>query len=78
MLDIIPLQMLLAGQTAQVDQLLGAPDDVQRLQEMGLRPGTWVEMVRQDEACIIKLNSNTVCLRGANVFQVMVRPGADQ
>ena len=75
MVDIIPLQMLQPGQEAHVDQLLGAPDDVQRLHEMGLQPGAWVEMVRQDDACIVKLLASTVCLRGASMFQVMVRPG---
>jgi Fe2+ transport system protein FeoA len=73
--DIIPLHLLVAGQTACIDQLVGAPDDVQRLHEMGLRPGAVIEMVQQDEACIVKLASHKLCLRGANLFQVMVRLG---
>lgn len=73
-MDLIPLQMLPAGQAARVDHLLGAPADVQRLQEMGLHQGASVEMVQPGSPCIVRLGSAKVCLRDANLFQVLVRP----
>jgi ferrous iron transport protein A len=73
--ELIPLQLLAAGQTARVDQLLGAPADVHRLQEMGLCQGTVVEMVQPGSPCIIKLAGSKLCLRDANLFQVLVQIG---
>lgn len=73
-MDLIPLQMLTAGQFARIDHLLGTADDVQRLQEMGLHQGARVEMVQQGSPCIVRLGSSKVCLRDANLFQILVRP----
>jgi ferrous iron transport protein A len=47
---------------------------VQRLQEMGLHQGARVEMVQQGSPCIVRLGSSKVCLRDANLFQILVRP----
>ena len=44
--DTFPLQMLAAGQRARIDQLVGRPDEVHRLQELGMRVGTSVEMLQ--------------------------------
>ena len=75
-MDLIPLQMLTAGQTARVDHLLGSPADVQRLQEMGMHQGAIIEMVQPGSPCIVRLGGAKVCLRDANLFQVLVRPTA--
>ena len=64
--------MLPAGQRACVAQLLGPTADVHRLHEMGLRPGSWVEMVQRGSPCIIKVAGSKLCLRDANLFQVLV------
>jgi Fe2+ transport system protein FeoA len=73
--DLIPLQLLSAGQAGRIDALIGAAGEVQRLQEMGLRQGAWVEMVQPGSPCIVKLEGSKLCLRDANLFQVMVQPG---
>jgi ferrous iron transport protein A len=75
--EIIPLQLLPAGQTGRIDALIGTPADVQRLEEMGLRQGAWVEMVQPGSPCIVKLAGSKLCLRDANLFQVMVQPGSE-
>jgi len=64
--------MLLAGQRARIAQLLGPTADVHRLHEMGLRPGSWIEMVQDGSPCIIKVAGSKLCLRDANLFQVLV------
>jgi ferrous iron transport protein A len=73
-MDLIPLQMLSEGQVARVDHLLGSPADVQRLQEMGMHQGAEIEMVQPGSPCIVRLGGAKVCLRGANLFQILVRP----
>jgi Fe2+ transport system protein FeoA len=72
--ELIPLQLLAVGQRARVDQLLGSSADVHRLQEMGLQPGAWVEMVQSGNTSIIKVAGSKLCLRDANLFQVLVQP----
>ena len=72
-MDLIPLQLLAAGQAAHVDQLVGAPGDVQRLQEMGLRQGARIEMLQPGSPCIVRLEGSKLCLRDANLFQVLVQ-----
>ena len=73
--ELLPIHHLSAGQFAEVDQLLGQPDDVHRLEELGLRCGSIVEMVRPGIPCIIRLAGNKLCFRDSDVFGVLVRPG---
>jgi Fe2+ transport system protein FeoA len=72
--EFIPLQLLPAGQSARVAELLGSPADVQRLQEMGLRQGSYVQMIQGGSPCIIQLAGSRLCLRDANLFFVLVEP----
>ena len=76
--DIIPLELLPAGQWARVDQLVGDDASIHRLSEMGLRHGIIVEMVQPGSPCIVKLMGNKLCIRDANLFQVLVQPGAEE
>jgi ferrous iron transport protein A len=71
--SLIPLQLLPPGHVAQIDQLVGDAAGVHRLEEMGLRIGTRVEMVRAGTPCIVKLSGHTLRLRGGNLLQVLVR-----
>ena len=73
--DLIPLSALAVGQLAQVGLLLGQPEQVQRLHEIGLRDGTSVEMVQQGSPCIIRLGGQKLCFRADDLLQVLVRPG---
>ncbi len=78
MFDLIPLHLLPAGQFARIDQLVGQSDEVHRLEELGLRRGTEVEMVQPGSPCIVNLAGSKLCIRDANLFQVLVRQGAVQ
>jgi Fe2+ transport system protein FeoA len=73
--EILPLQMLLAGQRARIDQLIGRPDEVHRLQELGLRVGTSVEMLQCGSPCIVRLDGTQLAFRDHEGFQVLVRLG---
>lgn len=76
--ELIPLELLPTGHRAYVDQLLGDAASIHRLHEMGLRQGIAVEMVQPGSPCIVKLMGNKLCIRDANLYQVMVRPGVDE
>lgn len=75
MSDVFPLHMLSVGQRAQIDQLLGKPDDVQRLEELGLRVGTSVEMLQRGTTCIVKLAGSRLAYREQEGCHVLVRAG---
>ena len=55
--------------------VLGQPAEVHRLEEIGLRGGTNVQMIRPGSPCIIRLDGNRLCLRADELVSVMVRPG---
>jgi len=67
--------MLCAGQRARVDQLLGRPDEVHRLQELGIRVGTPIEMLQSGTTCIVKLDGARLAFRDHEGFRVLVKVG---
>jgi ferrous iron transport protein A len=73
--DLLPLQLLASGQRARIDQVLGCPDHVHRLQELGMRIGTPVEMVQTGTTCIVKLDGNRLAFRDNEALSVLVRLG---
>jgi ferrous iron transport protein A len=73
--DAFPLHLLAAGQRACIDQLIGRPDEVHRLEELGMRVGTSVEMVQSGTTCIVNLAGARLAFRGAEAFRVLVRAG---
>jgi Fe2+ transport system protein FeoA len=73
--ELLPLHLLTSGQRARIDQLLGRPEEVHRLQELGMRVGTHVEMVQPGSPCIIKLHGAKLAFRDHEGFRVLVRLG---
>jgi len=54
----------------------GQPEQIHRLEELGLRGGAAIEMVQTGSPCIIRLAGNKLCFRGDEVMRVLVRRGA--
>ncbi|HWB00812.1 MAG TPA: FeoA family protein [Pirellulales bacterium] len=73
--ELVPLSVLRAGETAQIGMVLGSPDAVHRLEEIGLRGGTQIEMVQTGSPCIIRLDGQKLCFRSDELLSVLVRPG---
>jgi ferrous iron transport protein A len=73
--ETFPLQMLSAGQRARIDQLLGRPDEIHRLQELGMRVGAPVEMLQSGATCIVKLDGTRLAFRDHEGCRVLVRVG---
>ncbi len=76
MIDFVPLHCLPTGNSATVMHILGCPEQVQRVKEMGIREGTEVEMVRGGATCIIRTGMQTLCVRGNDLLNVIVGRGA--
>jgi Fe2+ transport system protein FeoA len=73
MTDLIPLFQMASGAIAEIGQLIGAPHDVHRLEELGLRSGAKVEMLQRGNPCIIRLAESKFCFRPSEAMGVLVR-----
>jgi len=71
---LIPMNLMHAGQTGLIRQVLGRTEQVHRLEELGLRGGASVEMVQPGKPCIIRLGSQTLCFRADEMTAVFVAP----
>ena len=74
--DLIPLSALRAGQTGLVEQVVGVPEQVRRMEELGMRDGATVEMIQSGNPCIVHLGGQKLCFRGNDILSVLVRLGA--
>ncbi len=72
---LVPLHVLGVGESAVVDQVLGGPELVHRLHELGLRCGALVEVVQAGSPCILRLAGQKLAVRSDDVVRVMVRLG---
>lgn len=72
--SLISLERLGAGQSAHVGQVVGQPDHVHRLHELGIRGGSRVEVFRPGNPCIVRIAGNKVCIRSDSLLRVMVEP----
>ena len=73
---VVPLRDLAAGQAAHIRRVVGHPDHVHRLEELGLRGGTKIEMFRPGNPCIVRVARSKVCLRTDDLLHVLVEPAA--
>lgn len=71
--ELVPLSALRHGQVAEIGQLLGSTEQVRRLEELGLRCGARLEMLRRGTPCIIRVEGNKLCFRDDASLRVFVR-----
>ncbi|MFO0789541.1 MAG: FeoA domain-containing protein [Pirellulales bacterium] len=71
--DLVPLTLLRSGQVGEIYQLLGAPDQVRRLEELGMRTGARLEMVRCGAPCIVRIDGSKFCFRNDDSLSILVR-----
>ena len=74
MRDFLPITLLACGQVAEVQQLVGPSEHVRRLEELGLRSGARIEMVRGGSPCIIRIGDSRICFRDDAQVRVLVAP----
>lgn len=70
--NLLPLSALRNGEIASIRQVVGASEQVRRLEELGLRHGVRLEMLRGGPTCIVRVGSSKLCLRGGESLCVMV------
>jgi Fe2+ transport system protein FeoA len=73
--DLIPLARLEAGRSGVVAQVAGSAEEVRRLNEIGLRQGVVVDVLRSGSPLLVRLGGVKLGLRTDEVAHVLIRPG---
>ncbi|MBN2022797.1 MAG: ferrous iron transport protein A [Pirellulales bacterium] len=76
MVGFVPLGKLRRGQIAEIHRVHGQPEHVHRLEELGIRAGTRIEVFRPGNPCIVRTAGNKLCLRTGDLVDILVRPAA--
>ena len=71
---LLPLDMLRAGETAEVAEVAGHASWVGRLAELGIRPGCRLQVVQPGSPCLLDVGGCKLCLRGGECSAILVRP----
>jgi Fe2+ transport system protein FeoA len=71
---LLPLDMLRAGEWAEVADVTGDPAWVGRLAELGLRQGSRLCVLQPGSPCLLQVADCRLCLRGSECSQILVQP----
>ena len=71
----VPLDMLQAGEAGRIADLDGPAAAVNRLEELGLRVGQSVRMLRPGPPHLVQLGETRLCLRTEEGVSVLVGLG---
>jgi Fe2+ transport system protein FeoA len=71
---LLPLDMLNAGEWAEVAEVTGTPCWVGRLAELGIRQGCRLRVVQPGSTCLLDVAGCKLGLRGCECSQILVRP----
>jgi Fe2+ transport system protein FeoA len=71
---LMPLDMLRAGEWAEVHQVSGLAAWVCRLAELGIRQGCRLQVVQPGSTCLLDVGGCRLCLRSGECSQILVRP----
>ena len=70
---LMPLDMLRAGEWAEIESVCGEPAWVGRLAELGVREGCRLRVLQAGSPCLLQVNDCRLCLRGPECSQIFVR-----
>jgi ferrous iron transport protein A len=71
---LLPLEMLQAGEWADVEDVSGEPEWVGRMAELGVRNGCRLQVLQPGSPCMLQVGGCRLCLRGECLMQILVRP----
>ncbi len=70
----LPIHLLSTREFARIAEMFGPQNEVHRLHELGLCVGAEVEMVREGEPCIVRVQEKEFCFRPSRSVSVLVEP----
>lgn len=72
--DPLPLELLQRNERAEIVEVDGPPEEVHRLDEMGLRPGVVFRLISPGSPCVLALDETRFSFRPSEATTVLVRP----
>lgn len=73
--QLVPLELMRAGEEGRIRDIDGRPHLVTRLQEMGLHSGAVVRMVQPGSPCIIAVDNHRLSFRSDDAAMILVESG---
>lgn len=70
--QLLPLELLNRGDWALVGEVAGDASWVARMAELGIRPGSRVQVLRGGSPCLIQVGGCRLSLRGDQAMQILV------
>ena len=71
---LLPLELLNAGEWAEVAEVTGEPGWIGRMAELGIRAGSRLRVLQPGSPCLLQLDGCRLSLRGDWATQILVRP----
>lgn len=72
--QLLPLELLNAGEWADVAEVHGEPAWIGRMAELGLRVGGRLQVLQAGSPCLLQINGTRLCLRGEQTMRILVKP----
>ncbi|MCC6510048.1 MAG: ferrous iron transport protein A [Pirellulaceae bacterium] len=70
--SLVPLDLMKAGECASIVELHGDSSQIHRLQEMGLRAGAQIRMLKPGAPCLVALDGKRLSLRLGALLDILV------
>ena len=71
---LLPLELLAAGECADVADISGEPAWVGHMAALGLRTGSRVRVLQPGSPCLLCLGDHRLSIRSEGTAQILVRP----
>jgi ferrous iron transport protein A len=71
---LVPLELVSAGEWAEVAEVAGEPGWVGRLAEMGVRAGSRLRVLQPGSPCLLQVGGARLSLRPDWGMSILVRP----
>jgi len=72
--SVLPLDLLQRDEQARIVDVAGSAESVHRLDEMGVRPGVVIRLIRPGSPCILTVGETRLSLRPAEGSSILVEP----
>ncbi len=72
MARVLPIDLLAEGEKGRVVDIDGHQDVVMRLQEMGLKPGSQIRLIRSGSPCIVLVDERRLSFRTEQSAEIFV------
>lgn len=71
--SVVPLELVSSGQSVEVVDVAGDPSWTSRIQEMGIRVGACLQVLRSGSPCMLQVGNARFCLRCTAGALILVR-----